>query len=40
MYRALLGMYRVWNVWGGTSFVNPAMDCDSEERKKHEIDGK
>ncbi|KAJ7800643.1 hypothetical protein B0H14DRAFT_2616050 [Mycena olivaceomarginata] len=23
MYRAWQGMYRAWNVWGGTSFVNP-----------------
>jgi hypothetical protein len=25
MYRAWQGMYRDWNVWGGTSFVNPGL---------------
>ncbi|KAJ7800953.1 hypothetical protein B0H14DRAFT_2615717 [Mycena olivaceomarginata] len=25
MYRAWQGMYRAWNVWGGTSFVNPGL---------------
>jgi hypothetical protein len=27
MYRAWQGMYRAWNVWGETSFVNPDLRC-------------
>jgi hypothetical protein len=27
MYRAWQGMYRAWNVWVGTSFVNPGVNA-------------
>ncbi|KAJ7306869.1 hypothetical protein DFH08DRAFT_944688 [Mycena albidolilacea] len=34
MYRAWQGMYRAWNVWGGTSFVNPVSGTIGENRGK------